>query len=436
MFNKVIWSEGMFLQPQHFQQHDRYLEYLLQQRPTALGWYAYGISKLTIDHTLLPLGKIAITNCKGVFPDGTTFDIPHDTPMPLPLDVPLGLNNTIVYLALPLNRCNASPTNVGRYQTTNIEVNDEHANHDVSASVQVGKLAVSLMLEIADQGGYTRLAIARIKESQVNHKIILDEDFIPTCIDVHSTVVLQNFLTELIALLNYRGALLAQKIINTKQESIAEISNFMLLQLINSFTPKLIHYANTNALHPEKLYRLLITLMGELATFTNSEHRPITLCNYQHDNLCSTYQPLMDELRRSLTIVSTPSAIAIPLTAQPYGLWTTSIIDKNLLAAATFVLLVHADMPLEEIQTRIPSQTKISSIEQISNLIAKALPGVPLKALAVAPRQIPYYANYSYFMLDKQHQHWRTIELAGDLAIHIIGNFTGLKLELWAIREE
>ena len=24
--NKVVWSEGMFLRPQHFQQHDRYLE--------------------------------------------------------------------------------------------------------------------------------------------------------------------------------------------------------------------------------------------------------------------------------------------------------------------------------------------------------------------------------------------------------------------------
>ncbi|MCP6146127.1 hypothetical protein, partial [Pseudomonas aeruginosa] len=23
--NRVVWSEGMFLRPQHFQQHDRYL---------------------------------------------------------------------------------------------------------------------------------------------------------------------------------------------------------------------------------------------------------------------------------------------------------------------------------------------------------------------------------------------------------------------------
>jgi type VI secretion system protein ImpJ len=28
--NKIIWSEGLFLQPHHFQQHDRYLEHLIR----------------------------------------------------------------------------------------------------------------------------------------------------------------------------------------------------------------------------------------------------------------------------------------------------------------------------------------------------------------------------------------------------------------------
>lgn len=30
--NRVVWSEGMFLRPQHFQQHDRYLETLVDGR--------------------------------------------------------------------------------------------------------------------------------------------------------------------------------------------------------------------------------------------------------------------------------------------------------------------------------------------------------------------------------------------------------------------
>ena len=31
-YNKVIWSEGMFLRPAHFQQHNRYVENLVEMR--------------------------------------------------------------------------------------------------------------------------------------------------------------------------------------------------------------------------------------------------------------------------------------------------------------------------------------------------------------------------------------------------------------------
>ena len=33
--NRVVWSEGTFLQPQHFQQHDRYLEGYVELRARA-----------------------------------------------------------------------------------------------------------------------------------------------------------------------------------------------------------------------------------------------------------------------------------------------------------------------------------------------------------------------------------------------------------------
>ena len=34
--NKVVWSEGMFLRPQHFQQQDRYVEKLVRSRVAEL----------------------------------------------------------------------------------------------------------------------------------------------------------------------------------------------------------------------------------------------------------------------------------------------------------------------------------------------------------------------------------------------------------------
>ncbi|STL99519.1 putative type VI secretion system protein [Escherichia coli] len=42
MKNKVIWQEGLFALPQHFQQQQRHCEYLLTRRLDALGDFFLG----------------------------------------------------------------------------------------------------------------------------------------------------------------------------------------------------------------------------------------------------------------------------------------------------------------------------------------------------------------------------------------------------------
>lgn len=81
-YSKVVWSEGMFLRPQHFQQQDRYLEAFIRQSCGSLHPYAWGITELKLDREALALGKIAITMARGLLPDGTPFDIPDRDPPP------------------------------------------------------------------------------------------------------------------------------------------------------------------------------------------------------------------------------------------------------------------------------------------------------------------------------------------------------------------
>jgi hypothetical protein len=79
--NKVVWTEGMFLQPQHFQQHDRFTEYQLRQRLAATLGHAWGFTSVAIDDAALALGKLSINSAQGVLPDGTAFSIPATTPL-------------------------------------------------------------------------------------------------------------------------------------------------------------------------------------------------------------------------------------------------------------------------------------------------------------------------------------------------------------------
>jgi len=51
--NKVVWSEGLFLQPQHFQQQDRHFERYIEARCQALIGYSWGFTELELERDLL-----------------------------------------------------------------------------------------------------------------------------------------------------------------------------------------------------------------------------------------------------------------------------------------------------------------------------------------------------------------------------------------------
>ena len=109
------------------------------------------------------------------------------------------------------------------------------------------------------------------------------------------------------------------------------------------------------------------------------------------------------------------------------------ITDRNWLRAGSFVLSVQADMPSEHLRRLFPNQVKIGAVEHIRELVNVALPGIAVRPLPVAPRQIPFHAGATYFELDRGSPHWQQMQTSGGFAIHVSGEFPNLRMELWAI---
>jgi type VI secretion system protein ImpJ len=133
--NKVMWTEGMFLQPQHFQQHDRFLSHTLGARVEAAFGHGRGFTQLTLDEAALLQGQIAVSSAHGVLPDGTPFSIPSHDPAPPALDVPADARDELVVLAVALARPgvaesdveDSSPAMPPRFHASELEVADSHA---------------------------------------------------------------------------------------------------------------------------------------------------------------------------------------------------------------------------------------------------------------------------------------------------------------------
>jgi type VI secretion system protein ImpJ len=440
--DKVVWSEGMFLRPAHFQQHVRYVESLLEARCAGLHAHPCGFTSLELDGALLRLGKVAIARASGVLPDGTPFDIPGADRAPPPLEIPSGSGaGALVCLRLPVRRGGtpelafAEEDRVARYVVDEDDAIDTHTRGHASTPIQVGRLDLRLALEDPQHAGeFARLAVARVIECRDDGSVLLDDAWLPPALDCRASPALQSGIRELQGLLAQRAEALAARVSAAGRGGMSEIADFLLLQLVNRSAVQAAHLATHGAVHPETFYAWALQLAGELATFTRPDKRPPAFPPYRHHDLQRSFHPLMAELRRSLSMVLEQSAIALPLEERKYGMRVATIADRSLLADAAFVLAASARLPGEELRRRLPAQAKLGAVEQIRELVNLQLPGIALRALPVAPRQLPYHAGWAYFELERGGDAWAALARSGGFALHVSGEFPGLELEFWAVR--
>ncbi|MGY3966630.1 type VI secretion system baseplate subunit TssK [Aeromonas enteropelogenes] len=440
--NRVIWREGLFIKPQHFQQQQRHSDYALHARLSALSDYFYGLQSLAINEDYLGFGRIALVGATGILPDGTVFNIPNDDLLPTPLEVTdASVANQKVYLALPLSVSGVNEVGQGgqvatRLQAHRHDVRDLHSEGGDVVSLEVGRVSLRLMLEREDRSAYASLAIARILDKRPDGGLVLDPNFMPCSISVSAIPALKRFLGESAGLVAERARSLSQRIAAPGQQGVADVAEFMMLQLLNRAQPQLSHLARLGTLHPERLHEALVQLCGELMTFTDESRLPPEFPAYRHDDQQVSFEPVMLTLRQALSTVLSPRAVSIQLRKHQYGIVVAMVNESELMQSADFVLAVRARMPQEQLRKQLLQQTKVASSDKIRELISLQLPGIPLLPLPVAPRQLPYHAGYSYFQLDRQSPAWQMLAVSNTLAFHIAGDFPELDMQLWAIRSQ
>ncbi len=440
-FNKVVWTEGLFLRPQHFQQQDRHMEYLLRLGTAGLQPLRWGFSRLEVNQELLYSGKLALSACRGVMTDGTPFDLPADGPAPPPLEPGVETRDSVVYLALPLRQpgvpeidTDGGADGAARYASSEAEVSDSADSGGAPVSIAVASPKFRLLPESAERDGFLTLPVARIAEVRADRHIILDEHYIPPVLDARVHPDIGGFLDELEGLLHQRGDRLAGRA-STAGRGSAEIVDLLRLQAMNRYEPRVAHLARLRDLHPLRVYELLVEIAGELATFTDAR-RPPAFPAYDQDDLQATFEPVISAIRAAFSREPETAAEQIPLSAvNRFGIATAEIRNRSLLDNAMFVMAVAADMPTEKLRNHFPGQVVAGPVDRISELVNLALPGIKLRPLPAAPRQLPFHAGATYFELDRNSEVWKELKASGGLAFHIGGTYPNLSMTLWAIRQ-
>ena len=439
--NRVVWREGMFLRPQHFQQQDRYLHNLLESRVAPLRPCNWGINELELDHSLLKKGKIAITQGSGIFDDGTPFQIPDGERSSPVLEITGDASGMTVFLVMLRSRIGAAEfpprtgsTELSRHVTADWELPDTSGDGKDEERIEVSKLRVRLVLERDRLSDDSCIAVARIAKVDDDGSVTLDENHVPPCLNCSTQPALRKMIADIAGLLRVRAEYLGARITEGSRGGVAEVAKYLLLQLVNRYEPLFAHWMALRGLHPLDFYEMSLQLAGELSTFNPENHRPPEFPAYKHDNLNEILHPVMQVITRELTRVPDETATEIPLKSDRYGFHVAVIGSIDLGPSGSFVLAAKADMPTENLRRDFPPQVTIGAPQQISQLVKSHLPGVGLFPLPTTPPQIPFHAGYTYFELDRNSSHWKLIGGAKGIALHIPENFPGLALTLWAIK--
>src|SRR5437762_2992428 len=105
LLSKIVWSEGMYLAPHHFQAQSRYFEDSIHFATASLWNEGYGFIAIQMDADALRGGTTTLLHARGLFEDGLAFDMPESDPLPQPRSITGAFSPTAdhltVYLAVP-----------------------------------------------------------------------------------------------------------------------------------------------------------------------------------------------------------------------------------------------------------------------------------------------------------------------------------------------
>jgi type VI secretion system protein ImpJ len=441
--SRIVWFEGMYLGPHHFQAQNRAFEDLVHFSTSSLWFEPSGFVGLEFDAEALRNGTVSLVHARGLFPDGLAFHMPDFDPLPEPRGIadffPPTRESVTVLLAVPSRRENGpncaldsgQPPDGLRYVAEEQVVCDETTGLD-EKPVRLGRKNIRFLFDSEDAEGYVTLPAARVSRDGTGH-LIYDPAFIPPCLQINASGRLTVILRRMIEILNEKSASLALARGGSSKFragfSSQDIAAFWFVHTVNSGLSVLRHLYLAQRAHPEQLYVEMTRLAGALCTFGLDSH-PQKLPLYDHLHLDRCFQALDEHIRAHLELVVPTNYISVPLRpAGPY-LYEGEITDQRCLDRARWIFALHSDIGEAEMIARVPRLVKICSRELLPELVKTALPGLSLTHLPVPPSAIAPRVEYQYFGISRAGSCWEHIVQTRKVGLYIPGDIPNPELEL------
>ena len=456
MAAKVLWGEGLFLRPQHFQRQDQYHEARLHHTASALHPYLWGVAHLAWDLAALKTGTLRLQALSAIFRDGEVFDAPGDgTPgsdaLPPPVDLaalPPALQEVTYYAALPvLNRegmnytALATPADAAagtppscRYAHAMRATPDLFTESSV-ADVAYLKKAVRLIPDSEARGSYECLPLITLRRT-VSGGFEPLPSFMAPSLAIAGAPRLQSLLEHLLDALQAKvGALHGhhrEPSRNVIEFRSGDVSSFWLLHTVSTAAAALMHYVRHPGLHPERLYEALLGLAGGLLSY--SRHYTLaSLPAYDHAQPGACFDAIDGIIRELLDTVISSKYFSIALLEDKPSYHLGKLDSGKIDQHTTLYLAIRAAMPAIELVEVVPLRVKVGAPDDVEKCVLSAMPGVKLSHAPQVPAAIPVRPDTYYFALDNRGVLYEQMLKAQSISVYVPAGIRELQLELIAV---
>jgi type VI secretion system protein ImpJ len=446
--SKVVWSEGMHLEPHHFQVQSRFFEEITHFGITKLWFEPYGLVGLELDAEALRNGTVCVVHARGIFRDGLAFNMPESDPLPAPRSIvelfPPTRESLTVLLAIPPLRLGApnvalTDQDMNGFRRLIAEpdlIPDENTGLD-EKSLKVGRKNIQIVLDTENTSDLETLPIARIRRDGSGN-YIYDESFIPPCTQISASPTLMLLTRRIIEVLQEKAATMSlESRAKGKFQSgfsAQEIGQFWFLHAINSALGPLRHLFMSKRGHPEELFLELVRLGGALCTFSlDSQPRNLPLYNHMALDVC--FAEVEKHIHDHLELLAPSNCLFIPLQPVTNYFWEGAITDQRCLDRARWMISVHADLGDADVITRTLQLVKVCSAQFVPQLVKRALPGMALSHVPVPPSAVARRVESQYFSIGRAGPCWDHIVQTRRVGIYIPGDIPNPEIELIVILE-
>lgn len=446
---RILWFEGMTLDPHHLQQWDRYQQSTLNGRIRALSRYDWGLTSLEIDQDRLANGEFRLVRCSGVLPDGLVFNMPDHDVLPAPRNVQQAFGATQdrlnVVLALPANQQDGRNVALQgsqnrqeiRFAAETIRVRDENTGAD-EREIEAARPLFQLRFEGESLESFTSLRLAEIRR-EPSGAFVLSEEFVPTCMRISASSTLMTIARKVLEQLVAKSATFSDRVQTIKAQRELSPSDLMVvgqLSAINAYIPLLKQHHELGESSPAAFFSTLLSLAGQLSVYVPGTRNvsPRDYPCYDHGAPSEGFNRIGAILYEMVGGAAPPANyVEIPLQKKRENVYTAELEEALLGRAQLFIVARSEEIPEERLITDLPRMLRVASPETLDQVLGAAVLALPLEHTTRLPAGMRVDAQANYFQLQKRGSFWSAIEDSSAVAIFVPDEFIGVHLKLVAV---